>query len=575
MIKKIHYIQLVLLILLLFFLFQFTSISISFNSSGSDYNYVQTNTAGYNYRIASGSPEVLLISGDNGAVAACLEQELTYMKKSYRIEKSLVSYQKEELNNTKILILCSDKMADAYNLQLVQEYMKKGINVIMAGMPSDGLDQNWRSFLGISELGNLFKQKGITVFSGFFLGGEQKYKSLNFDTYRLNVSSTCKTYIAGIPEKSEQQKPQGPFQDMLWRNVYDRSQIFVVNGSFFKDNDSIGILSGIFSQIYKDFLYPVINAKVFLVNNSPSLVLENEEKMQSRYARNSKRFFEDIVLPDIVALSLSTENVPTFFAVSSIDYRLKGKQNYDTSVLPALQQELQKIGGEIGVSAYDLRDSRPEDKVLNDVKLFTDYLKDYSFQAINLVNYDKVYQPELLTKVNRISNVSSIITEGDKSTNFSMFNKSVVNIPVVSKGFSENDRELFKFHNAATALGVISHEIDMKEIIYAADNAADWTSASVNLTGLVGTYWRNFKVLDSTNITKAGKRVHRFLEMRPEIQVKDDRIKVLINNFDGEAYFILRSDKSIAAISNGKFKKLEDNAYLICSLSPEFELTLK
>ncbi|MFZ7120106.1 MAG: DUF2194 domain-containing protein [Eubacteriaceae bacterium] len=580
MVKKVHYIQLTLLILLLFILFQMTSISISFDELRSSFNdnhnnlVVDIDSSGNSIKNSSGS--ILMITGKNDDEAVYIEQGLYYLRRGYRVNESLLTLSEEDLNNTEIIILASNTMENTYDLKTVQNCMKKGINVIMAVLPSeDELSEDWQTLLGIKSLSGTYVQEGINIFSGFFLGGKHEYAELNVETMNIKVTSTCKTYIAGLTDDKDMSVIKNEeMPDILWRNVYEGSQIYVVNGSFFDSNNGIGIITSIFAQIYQDFVYPVINAKALIVNNAPYLSLENEEEMQKKYARNSQRFFEDIALPDIIALSMSTSNVPTFFAIGSFDESIISENELNTSALSTLASELKRIGGEIGVSDYDRYSVQTEEKVIDAIDIYKNTLKNYDLRALYLNNYDKNISGKLVNSVNNQINISTLISSWDDGTTFSYYDKNIVNIPVITEGFSYSDEDLFKLHSTATALGVIIHGIDMSKIIYPENDDKDWSNIFKDLTSSVDTYWANYKNIDSLKISDVDSRVSKFLDIIPNITIDGNGISISIDGFEKEAYFMLRTQKVVTGIDNGTITKVEDGAYLIYATDSNVVVTL-
>ncbi|MGB8452026.1 MAG: DUF2194 domain-containing protein [Anaerocolumna sp.] len=579
MIKKVYFFQLTLLMLLLFILFQITSTSITFNdlinSFQSNGNNLEKNNS-MNSRNVNNSDSVLLITGDNESKVKYIEEELLYLHKDYREEKSLLALTDEELKNTEVIILASYNISDAYNLETVQKCMNKGINIIMAIVPGEiELDKDWCSFLGIKTLNGGLNQEGISIFSDFLIGGKHDYPKLKLDIQNIKVLSNCKTYIAGFPKDNNGEESSGDIPDILWRNVYSGSQIYVVNGSFFDNGNGIGIICSIFSQMYEDFIYPVINAKALLVNNAPYLSNENGNEMQKRYARNSQRFLEDIVLPDIIALCMSTKNVPTFYAVSSLDGESTYGNELNTPVLSIVNGELKKIGGEMGISVFDRTDINVEEKTTEAINLFKNQLgSDYEFNSLYFKNHDNL-NDTLVNSVNKLTTVHSLVSPWDEGTTFSHYNRDVINIPVITEGFTYNDEDLFKLHSLSTALGVIIQGIDMNDIVYPESNSYDWTNAYVDLTSATDTYLAGYKYLDGLNITGVESRVSRFLDSKPNIIQENNSIKISIYNFQEEVFFILRTNKKVADINNGNAERIEDNAYLISANGADVTITLK
>lgn len=569
MIKKAHYTQLSLLILLLFALFQITSISISFDEIT---NKLGGHKSGNNIeRITTDASEsILLITGEQTKSSKQIERGLLYLRKGYRVNENLLNLSAAELKKVEVIILASPTMSGVYDIDLIRNYINQGIDIIMAVLPPrEELSEEWQALLGIKSIGGVKEQKGITVLSGFLLGGKHDYKDYLLDIRDIRVASTCKTYIAGMGDEDNQNVPNndmaedGTVTDILWRNVYKGSQIFTVNGAFFNNNDGFGILTAVFSELYPDFIYPVINAKALLVNNAPYLSNENDTVMLDRYARNSKQFFEDIAMPQIIALCMSFDSIPTFYAVSSMDQSIENKGNYNISELSIANSELNRIGGQLGISLYDRNGMDQEKKVINMLKLCKAEQENYNFNSIYLKNFDQTKLNSLIDKLSGEISVKSLITSWKEGSTFSFYKDDIIQVPTITEGFYYSDNDLFAMDTAAVAYGVEIHGIDMEEILYPKSDKDDWAVAYRIFASYMDTYWTEYQFLDSINMTGVYNRVVSYLTITPNITMEEDHIGVAIEGFLKQAYFILRTDKGIKDVTNGTFTKIEEGVYLI------------
>jgi hypothetical protein len=560
--------------LLLFILFIFSAYGISSQAKSESFEKIQKVTFDAGYEVIE-NKEILVVT-DNDEVLSHLEQELSYMKKGYLVKDSLFSVTKDEGRNLRIIILASETMKNSYDLSTVKSYLNKGVNIIFAILPVQEIDDDWKSLLGIDEINDKVRQDGIITFKGFFLGGKQDYENLVVDAPYTKVASTCKTYIVGYKEKkSDYNVKEYEFMyDIVWRNIYQGSQIYVING-YSINQFGVGILSAIFAQIYPDYLYPVINAKTLIINNAPYFSNENNDEMMSRYSRKAVRFFNDLVLPNIISINLTYNCVPTLYGISGFDKNVAEGDDYDTAILPLLQNSMSRMGGEIGISAYDLQHSAPKQKVLDDIQLYEKHLGEFSLRSLNVSNYDQSARAYLIDEVEKRMPLYSVVSFWDDGATFSYYNDNIVNVPIISRGFEYTEDEYIKLQGMATALGVISHEVDMADIIFPKGSNDDWTNAVKDLSSFVDSYWKPYKTFSSMNITQMSLRVARFINMSPDITVKDNVIKVNINNFNTEAYFVLRTGKEIMKITNGSYNIIEDGSYLIIAKDASLTIELE
>lgn len=576
MIKRGQYIQLSLLILLIFVLFQFSSYSISFYNKYDADEKKQTIPNESEYGMKDNTKDILVVAGSNGEAAFQITQELTYMKRGFLLKEDLFSVTQEEMSKLKLIILASDTMEGYYDLATVQAYIDQGINVILAVLPVKELDNSWKNVLGISQINNEVSQVGLLTFRGFFLGGKQDYKNLVVDAPYIKVASSCKTYIVGYKEKNNKSKiRQYDFMyDIVWRNIYGNSQIYVINGSGM-NQFGCGILSAIFAQMYPDYLYPVINAKALIINNAPYLTKENSAEMMEHYTRNAERLFADLVLPSIISVSLSNHCVPTLYGVSGFDQGTVEGKDYSTEILPLLQKDLDRIGGEIGISAYDMQDSSSKEKVLTEIQLYGNKLGNSALKSLHIGQFDQSACGSLVEEVEKQIPLTSVVSYADDRTTFSYYKDDIVNVPIISRGFEYSETEYLKLQSMATALGVIVHETDMKDIIFPESYKDDWTQAITDLSSMLDSYWKPYEAYKSMNVTEMSERISRFLVMSPDITINDDVIQVRVNHFDTEAFFILRTEKEISEITNGIYNKIEDGAYLITAKEANLTINLK
>ena len=576
MIKKAHYLQLTLLMVMLFILFQITSVSITFHSEDGSTAVIDNQTQGTNTS-ENYSPQYLLITGESSSLAENVEQELKYLKADYKSVTSLLNVSQEELANTKVVILASESMKDAYDYTSLRKCVDQGISVIIAKLPLDEVNEEWKQLIGINSIDEEATAEGIITFSGFMLGGKQRYSGYIEDIPDIRVSSTCKTFVAGYTEYKRDNGNTGvDYHDLIWRNRYQGSDIYVVCGSFFESNTGIGILSAIFSDMAEDYIYPVINSRSLIVSNAPYLTSENSEETIQRYVRTPRRFFEDLILPNLVSLCLNMDMVPSIYPVASFDESKNPVNAADMGALTTSAREFLRIGGEIGISGYDQINTHPKEKVLSTIDTFQKTLNNTQFKSLDLKAYDKEYWNDLIQSAKKKMPLTSIISGYEQGDAFSYIDNDIVTIPAITDGFNyDNKEELFKFRSTMTALGVLTHEIDMSEILFPENDSQDWAVSMIELAKIADSYWTQFDVFENDTISRSAEKVANFLTINPIISQEGDTIDVDIDQFQKEAYFILRTDKDISNVKNGTFQSIEEGAYLIKATGKNLQIILQ
>lgn len=304
-------------------------------------------------------------SGDSQETASVLET-LEGMKKYHAcVSLSEVKTMKvSSLPSTlKAVIICGDKEGAALSLQQRQELVARGIHMIYTQMPSvNGIRKNELAPLfGIYRMNGKLKQKGMRFTDEVFLGGNLDLEDISYTLEEVQLEPTCKIYAYGLKGRDgEQGKRNEELPPILWRNTVGKSKVFVVNGNFFEKDQGYGILAAILTQIYGDYLYPVVNASVMIYNALPYQGTADEKRLKELYGRDSLRFQTDILLPDLVSICKRLDIVPTFYTdtesrITRMDYfrhsvlDLQGEILYKENApsFPVLVTGFQKDDGEL------------------------------------------------------------------------------------------------------------------------------------------------------------------------------------------------------------------------------------
>jgi len=570
-IKKTEYVQLTLLILFVFLLFVLMSSSITFQEDTDNYGtqaYSAQNGGTQRTEEQAWEDGIVVLYGNNNTVGENITHSLECLKKGYFFYRSMDEVPEGVLEQMKLLILCSATMEDCYEYQEILELAERGVDMVFAVLPVTELDNDWKQFLGIRYAGDVYEQKGLISLSGFLVGGLRWYEKCRLQTWRVKVNASCKTYLAGLADtKQQSQMRNEDATDIIWRNIYGDSRIFVVNGRLFETMEHFGLLNAIFAKLQEDYLYPIINAKMVFIENAPFLSNENDQEMQQRYARTAGRFFEEIAVPGIVSLSLSLGLQPQFYGTQ---YFQDSSGGIDSSGVSFLYRELDKIGGNIQVSAYDNR----VDRMVRSIKVF-ESVSEQNVTSLLLQGEDENTQKQVLSALDYAGHISSIVREWGTQPELCVDEAGYVHIPIFTKGYEMPDSLLFPFDTAASALGFISHGIDMQQIIYPEGTENDWAEVYKDFSAGFYTACQKYNYLQGVGGTELESRVRQYLDLKPYIVYEEEKIYVEAGGLQKKAYFILQTGKHVKGMSSGKYEKLEDGTYLITITNQKTDIYLE
>lgn len=575
MIRKSQYIQLTLLIFLIFVLFLMTATSISFQSDvviSSSHNEeklkVATGASVETEQEILDEEYTIVIQGDNTVGGKNIAKQLECLKKNYKVYRTMKDVPILIRDHMKQLMLCSSKAEGYYTYDDIVEASMNGTDIIFAVLPvGENLSQEWLDLLGIRYLGSRYTQRGIVCLDNFLVGGIRWYEKYNIRTLRIKTTSACKTFVAGINDKiTQEQLRNEDATDIIWRTVLNNSRIFVMNGSFFTDMTHIGMLNAVLSKLDSDYLYPIVNAKMLFIIDAPYLTNENEEEMEERYARSAERFLEEIAVPGIVSLSMALEIQPQFYGTTYFQNAAKG---YGTEIVSFLHNELEKIGGDIEISANNNKLS----KITKAIKVFEDITKKKAASLL-LYDYNARIERQIIDALSYTGHITNIVHRWEDVSDLSI-RGDYTYIPMMTDGYDINDKVLLQFDGAASSLGLITHGISMEDIIFPSSEEDDWSTAYKDFSAYYYTACQKYHYLDGVDAAGLEQRVRQYLLMEPKITYGKKGIDLKVENLYTQGFFMLRTDKKIKEMSSGTYKKLEEGVYLLTITEPETEIVLK
>jgi len=391
--------------------------------------------------------------------------------------------------------------------------IEKGINIIYTQMPHIEIaeESNLQNILGISRVNGILKQKGMRFTDEIFFGGVLDLEKLEYELVDVELEPTCKVYAYGLKgADGESIKQNSDLPPIVWRNTVGKSKIFVVNGKFFEENKGYGILSAIISQIYGDYIYPVVNASVMIYDSIPYEGETNEELLKTLYSRDSLQFQTDILMPNIVSICRRLDVIPTFYTTA--DAALPEMDYFERSVL-GLKGELIYLE-EDAIKAVDI--SRPDGRIWDQYP----------------------------------------------------------NLPVVITGFQKNDDDMVRLYSMGTTFGIVTHRVDVSQIVNPRSEEFDWVTVSKDYSEYIAYYQEDFGAFEQMTVRDAAIRYMEYRLMDTDITYNENSINVVVENMAEKASFVLHTLKDIERVTDCTYREIGKNAYLIETEKEEFSIFL-
>ena len=589
MVSRRKFISMTMMMLVLLFMFQFTQV---IKDVDNDYNvndyagkitlndasaWQMNQNADESIIIEETQNYVAFLGNTNEQVGSIVEQWCIYTKRNLKAYSSVTDLKEIEEVTPEVLLIDSDYVDFSKETNMLIGLADKGISMIFCDLPDvQVIERNarLRELLGIRSVeASEVELSGIKLFSGFLLGGETIYtveegqdstnQDLDLKVPWYVAFGGTKTYMVGMPEDETAENEYLPA--IIWRNSHKNAQVFAVNGDYMYDSTGLGMLSAMMMELHPYELYPIINAQNLTIANFPGFADENAEEMVRIYSRSQGDLYRDIMWPSIAATTKKNRLRETVFFMAQADYA-DGNEPEERDYVFYLK-ELKEQKAEAGVSI----DSHVEDIALtqkakrdsafyekaNDGYVFTAGYADSVQEAEALI--DVIEQEPALQQVKTL--VQKYNPEGPL---VSYVSQDITLQNTTSNGFDFTFSQDLRMKSLETALGYSNILLDMYPVSWPESTEDVWEKMYDTFSRNVNTFWKPFKVFESTTISESDNRVRGLLGLDYKHDCKNNIIYLQIDNMPEQTWFILRTHgQEIEQLVGASYQEIEEDSYLL------------
>ena len=128
----------------------------------------------------------------------------------------------------------------------------------------------------------------------------------------------------------------------------------------------------------------------------------------------------------------------------------------------------------------------------------------------------------------------------------------------------------------APALAYSSILTDISRVAYPESDEDSWEKLYDKFASNTDTYWKAYQKFEGTTLAESDKRIREFLALDYTEERNGDVLKLQLENFGEEAWFLLRTHgEEIVSAEAAEYDRIEEGAYLVKALSNQVELTLQ
>ena len=324
----------------------------------------------------------------------------------------------------------------------------------------------------------------------------------------------------------------------------------------------MGLCAAVLSQRKETFLYPVVNAQVVSVLNFPTCSNENGENVRKIYGMGQTELESSIILPALISLSSRYGIKLTMFMTPQMDY--EDGIEPEPKLSHTFMGQINETGSEGAVSTLTRGETSLQEKLERDEDYYRAEGLKYGFSAVSAMG-NRFSELGGVLKSPLLSGLKTVLMgKIDDRPLLGYLSGDISFQRVTSYAETHTYREDLEMLCLETALGYSNTCFDMACALWPEKEEDEWQNVSKHVFSNLASYNSAFADNRSVTISKSDERVRRFLALDYEERLEGDTLRVELDHFDGEAWFILRCfQNEIAEVAGGQAIELETGTWLL------------
>ena len=494
------------------------------------------------------------------------------------------------------VVIATNKLSSLAGLANVEQYVEQGGRAaILRNLQADLMPEGMAAKLGAASIGQEISVPGIRVVGNMFLGSQGF--GFDSDIYTTSATAVQLNQNAAAEVTSQDGHP------LIWSSHSGKGRYIVCNSRERDDKNNYGTYTAILSQLNEDYIYPVINAKLFFIDDFPSPVPEgNFERIYQETGLNTAEFYRQLWWPKMLDNGEKYHVKYTGLIIETYGNQVKEPfvplaNGRARNGLIVYGRELLKAGGELGIHGYNHQSLAPagygQDRLgymawesqddmeasLRELKRYIeDVYPDYEIHAY--VPPSNILSPEGKAAVKDVfpdikvyaSLWNGLASAKEYFQNFQMNSDGTSEIPRVSSGYAPTNEEIWEAYNVLNYNGVFSHFVHPDEIFYEESKDLTWAAMQQGMASLLSDLQDRFGWLEPVTATEGYEKLQDYVQMDYSLARSSDGIKISAWNFHQPLTFILRTKKEIGSVTGGSARRIQADAYALTVESCDFEI---
>lgn len=494
------------------------------------------------------------------------------------------------------VIIVTNRLRDIRCLPAIEQYVEQGGGVmIVSPLQEERLPAGMMEKLGAASIGNEVNVGGIKVLGDMYLG--LKGYGFHSNSYNTTVASTELLPDASAEVTSEDGMP------IVWSHASGRGRYWVCNSEERDDKNGYGMYTAMLGQLTQDYVYPVMNMKIYYIDDFPSPIPEgNFERIYKDTGMSTADFYRKLWWPEMLHNAEKYNWKYTGLIIETYNSSVEGPflpmdKGDARNALIVYGRELLKAGGELGIHGYNhqslapagygqdhlgysvWKDQKNMEEALRELKRYIEEVYP-GYEIRSYVPPSNILSPEgkaALKNVFPHMRVYASLYNGLSSAkeyfqDFRVNPDGTCEIPRTSSGYDPDPEAVWESYSSINYMGIFSHFVHPDEIFYEESADLTWPIMRDGMKALFEDMDKRFSWLEPATASEAADTMENYFAMDYRVERGAEGLRLHCWNFSIPVSFVLRTDREVQSVQGGKARRIQANAYLLTVEEPEFSL---
>ncbi len=466
-----------------------------------------------------GAVRTLLIGDDKDARTEIVKSQLANLKEDYILVSSFDEIDWQQAKKAQVYVVSTQLTSQ--EIKTLSGYLDEGDCLVFLNSLSNEalLDEEVQDLIGIE------RYSGEGEFEGFRVSGDLSFYSMLEQTKTkitadiVSVGEAVKKYAYALEEDEGNEE----LTPLMWRYIGESGRVYVLNNDIFEEMLGYGAITNIYSELQETYIYPIVNAYMFIVNSMPFADNYESVYLQEQYSRDA----------------MNTQNSVFFSQFNSsmrrFGFEISWYSPHFEEVLVSSNKDLQYYLDEIEINGGEIA---------------------------------KNIDGELIS----VGDLSSELVMWSSGFSFSGGDNDTPMLPITVRPLSY-EHDFIAVDAMAKSCGFISIYTDVDDFLY--DSGNDWVEYSLVYESILNYQAENYPWLDRVNVSEAARRALAFISIEPHYNYKNDAAEIFIKNFEGQAFFVVMTKREVQTAQGATITEIGDGVYLVAANSDYVNIIYK